>query len=249
MSNNQIAVMASRLSIDESELASIVKSTVMPSGKPVSDEQFVSFMAVANEYKLNPLVKEIYAFPARGGIQPVVSIDGWIKIITSHPDFDGMSCDYEFDGKKILSATCNIHRKSMNHPISATEYFEECNMGTDPWKKYPRRMLKHKATIQAGRYAFGISGIIDPDEKDRYERIEETDITPSEKTNLIIDAVTDPTAQELFDGGCDWIDCAETLSELQVKFAESYKGLKKLKATNEMASLKAIYDEKKALFE
>ena len=246
--SNQIAVMAQRLSIDESELENIIMKTIMPGKTNVTPEQFVSFMAIANEYKLNPLVKEIYAFPSRGAIQPVVSIDGWIKIITTHPDFDGMSCDYEFNGKQIVSATCFIKRKSMSKEISATEYFDECNMGTDPWKKYPRRMMRHKATIQAGRYAFGISGIIDPDEKERYERIE-TDITPSDKTNLIMDAVKEETAQEVFDAGCDWIDIAETMGELQSKFATSYKKLKKLKATNEMESLKAIYDERKATFE
>jgi len=31
-------------------------------------------------------------------------------------------------------------------------------------------MLRHKATIQAARYAFGLSGIIDPDEAERFEQ-------------------------------------------------------------------------------
>jgi phage recombination protein Bet len=170
--SNQIAVMAQRLNIAEKDLGDIVRKTIMPDSKrvTVSNEQFVSFMAVANEYKLNPLVKEIYAFPAKGGgIQPVVSIDGWIKIITSHPDFDGMEHDYEMDDSgNCISVTCSIYRKSHSRPISATEYLAECLMPTDVWRKYPRRMLRHKATIQAGRYAFGISGIIDPDEADRY---------------------------------------------------------------------------------
>ena len=151
--SNQIAVMAERLSIDPNELNEIVKATIMPTKIEVSNEQFVSFMAVANEYQLNPLVKEIYAFPAKGGgIQPVVSIDGWIKIITNHLDFDGMEFTDEVDSKgKIVSITCSVHRKSMSRPITATEYMAECDRGTEPWKKWPRRMLRHKATIQAGR--------------------------------------------------------------------------------------------------
>jgi molecular chaperone Hsp33 len=37
-------------------------------------EQFHAFLLVAREYGLNPLVKEIYAFPAKtGGITPIVS--------------------------------------------------------------------------------------------------------------------------------------------------------------------------------
>ena len=43
----------------------------------------------------------------------------------------------------------------------------ECKRNTDPWRQWPNRMLRHKATIQAARYAFGFSGIADPDEAER----------------------------------------------------------------------------------
>ena len=44
-----------------------------------------------------------------------------------------------------------------------TEYYSECVRSTDPWKM-KHRMLRHKALIQAARYAFGFSGIYDEDE-------------------------------------------------------------------------------------
>ena len=48
----------------------------------------------------------------------------------------------------------------------------ECKQqNKEPWQKWPSRMLRHKAAIQAGRYAFGLSGIIDPDEADRYKDV------------------------------------------------------------------------------
>ena len=56
----------------------------------VSHEELMVFMSIANEYRLNPLTKEIYAFNNRGAIQPIVSIDGWLKVINTHPQFDGM---------------------------------------------------------------------------------------------------------------------------------------------------------------
>ncbi|MBE0418522.1 recombinase RecT [Pseudoalteromonas nigrifaciens] len=156
--------------MDEQEVENVILNTVMPSGKPVTREQFVSFIAVANEYSLNPLVKEIYAFPAKGGgIQPIVSIDGWLRIINSHHDFDGMVFDDIRDGASLIAVTCRIFKKNCKHPIEVTEYMEECRRPTDTWKQWPARMLRHKATIQAGRYAFGISGIIDPDEADRFK--------------------------------------------------------------------------------
>lgn len=171
---NQVAIMASRLNVEPAELQNIVINTIMPNrGQQVSNEQFVSFLAVANEYKLNPMTKEIYAFPAKGGgIQPIVSIDGWLKMINSHPDFNGMVHEDVRENGQLVAVTCKIYRKGIEHPITVTEYMDECRRGTDTWKQWPARMLRHKATIQAGRYAFGLSGIVDPDEA---ERIQETE--------------------------------------------------------------------------
>lgn len=169
--NKALQAVASRLQVSAEELKQIVMRTVMPNGgNGVTEEQFVSFMAVANEYGLNPLVKEIYAFPAKGGgIQPIVSIDGWLRIITSNPDFDGMEhVDIKEDGR-LSAIECRIYRKSTSRPVTVTEYMDECRRATDTWKQWPSRMLRHKATIQAGRYAFGISGIIDPDEAERFK--------------------------------------------------------------------------------
>lgn len=180
--------LAERLNVDGKELQSIILNTIMPAGKQVSQEQFVSFISVANEYKLNPLTKEIYAFPAKsGGIQPIVSIDGWLKIINQHPDFDGMEFKDNVDEKgKLISITCRIYRKGRTHPTEMTEYMSECSRPTDTWKQWPSRMLRHKATIQAARYAFGLSGIIDPDEAERYQDsgVIEKDITPEKQPSF-----------------------------------------------------------------
>lgn len=182
-----IAAMASRLSIDETEMQGIVMNTLMKAkntgnGKgnaQVSNEEFVTFLAIANEYGLNPLSKEIYAFSNRGAIQPIVSIDGWLKIINQHPQFDGMEFEDTLDGGGQLSAiTCRIHRKDRSRPTEVTEYLNECKGTSEPWKKWPVRMLRHKATIQGARYAFGLSGIVDPDEAERIESVTEKDITP-----------------------------------------------------------------------
>lgn len=175
--------MAERLSVDQNELHNIVLNTLMPGKVKPTPEQFVSFLAVANEYKLNPLTKEIYAFPAKGGgIQPIVSIDGWLKIINSHPQFDGMQFEDAIgENGELISVTCRMHRKDRQHPTELTEYLKECNKGTDPWIKWPARMLRHKATIQAARYAFGFSGIVDPDEG---ERIQESQARQEKSLNV-----------------------------------------------------------------
>jgi phage recombination protein Bet len=129
----------------------------------VTREQFAAFLLVAKEYNLNPLTREIFAIPGRnGGIQPVVSVDGWINLINSHPQLDGI----EFEDADA-AITCRIWRKDRAKPCTVTEYLAECDRGTEPWRKWPRRMLRHKALIQCARYAFGFAGIVDPDEAER----------------------------------------------------------------------------------
>lgn len=130
----------------------------------VSDAQMTALMIVADQYKLNPFTKEIYAFPDRqNGIVPVVGVDGWSRIINEHPQLDGI--DFEQDAE---SCTCIIYRKDRSRPVRVTEFMDECkreNVG--PWKSHPRRMLRHKALIQCSRLAFGFAGIYDQDEAER----------------------------------------------------------------------------------
>lgn len=148
---------------DGSGLTDILKATAFKSGTAVSDAQMTALLVVANQYGLNPFTKEIFAFPDKGGIVPVVGVDGWSRIMNNHPQFDGMEFKFEDD-----SCTCVIYRKDRSHSISATEYLGECRRDNSPaWKSHPRRMLRHKAMIQAARLAFGFGGIYDQDEAER----------------------------------------------------------------------------------
>ena len=147
---------------DGADLIGTLKATAFKG--QVSDAQMTALLVVANQYALNPWTKEIYAFPDKNnGIVPVVGVDGWSRIINSHPQFDGI----EFE-QNDESCTCIIHRKDRNRPIKVTEWMAECRRsGMGPWQSHPRRMLRHKAMIQCARLAFGYGGIYDQDEAER----------------------------------------------------------------------------------
>jgi len=154
--------MASRLNVDPAKLHQTLKATVF---KAATDEELLALVVVANEYRLNPLTKEIYAFPAKGGgIVPVVSIDGWVSMVNDHPAMDGVEFDHHHrDDGSLDAITCRLFRKDRSRPTEVTEYLSECKRSTDPWKM-EHRMLRHKALMQCARYAFGFSGITDDDE-------------------------------------------------------------------------------------
>lgn len=171
--------MANRFGMDKRAFEATIKQTCMPAKVEVTTEQFVAFLLVAKQYNLNPITKEIFAFPARnGGIQPVVGVDGWCNIINSRPELNGIEFEDRLDDKgKLTAITCRIYRKDRAKPVETTEYMSECAQKKDTWEKWPARMLRHKALIQCARYAFGFSGLVDPDEAER--AIEQsTDVTP-----------------------------------------------------------------------
>jgi len=160
----QAEKLASTLSIagSGSELIATLKATAFKG--QVNDAQMTALLIVAQQYGLSPWTKEIYAFPDKNnGIVPVVGVDGWSRIINSHPQFDGI----EFE-QNDESCTCIIYRKDRNRPIKVTEWMAECKRnGMGPWQSHPRRMLRHKAMIQCARLAFGYGGIYDQDEAER----------------------------------------------------------------------------------
>lgn len=144
------------------ELVATLKATAFR-GAQVNDSQMAALLLVASQYGLNPFTKEIYAFPDKGGIVPVVGVDGWSRIINTNEQFDGM--DFVQDDE---SCTCIIYRKDRSHPIKVTEWMAECRRpNAAPWQSHPRRMLRHKAMIQCARLAFGYVGIYDQDEAER----------------------------------------------------------------------------------
>lgn len=172
--------MSNRYGMEPAAFEATVRATCMKpdkAGKVPSREEFAAFLLVAKEYNLNPLLREIYAFPAKGGgIVPIVSVDGWVNLINSQQALDGIEFEIEHDDSKALvSITCRIYRKDRSRPIEVTEYLSECIRNTEPWAM-KHRMLRHKALIQCARYAFGFAGIYDEDEGEKIAGIR--NITP-----------------------------------------------------------------------
>ena len=167
---------------DGADLIGTLKATAFKG--QVSDAQMTALLVVANQYALNPWTKEIYAFPDKNnGIVPVVGVDGWSRIINSHPQFDGIEFHHADEFVTMPGAKpapewieCHIHRKDRSRPVVVREYLDEVYRApfkgkygdvTGPWQTHTKRFLRHKAMIQCARLAFGYSGIYDQDEAER----------------------------------------------------------------------------------
>lgn len=164
---------AERFGVDPDKMTATMKATCFrqkpteknPNPPEATNEQLMALLIVAEQFGLNPFTRELYAFPDGGGIVPMISVDGWIRIINEHPQFDGL----EFSEGPLIEGgpygglpewmDCTIYRKDRTRAVSIREYMEECfNERSPVWKKSPRRFLRHRALIQCGRVAFGFGG-------------------------------------------------------------------------------------------
>lgn len=177
--NNQaiFARFASRFGLDASKVSDILKSTAfkVAGNQGATDEQMAALLVVADQFNLNPFVKEIYAFPDSNGrgIVPIVPIDGWTRIANEHPQYDGVEFNYAEEtvphgGKKCPAwIEAVIYRKDRSRPTRVREYLGECAKSSGPWNSHPQRMLRHKAFMQCCRVAFSFGGVYDEDEGER----------------------------------------------------------------------------------
>lgn len=182
-----IVKFASRYGVQPERMLSTLTATAFKQqgNRAITTEQMVAMLVVADQYKLNPFTKEIYAFADKsGGIVPIVGIDGWIRLMNEHPQFNGMDfTESENREKPEPSAkSCpewmeiTIHRKDRDHPIKVREELDEVYRNSikkdgreilGPWQTHTKRMLRWKTMIQGARVAFGFAGIYDQDEAER----------------------------------------------------------------------------------
>lgn len=229
-----LSKVAERYGVEPAKMMDTLKATAFKVKDSVAtNEQMMALLIVADQYKLNPFTKEIYAFPDKGGIVPVVGVDGWARIINEHPQFDGMSFDWD-----DASCTCTMHRKDRTHPVVVTEYMAECRRSTQPWQSHPKRMLRHKAMIQCARLAFGFAGIYEPDEAERIRDMGMADeVRPSSSLASVRNAIAQKPA--------DVIDM-ETGETAAPAFNLS-AGIKRITDCADLAVLQLIGDEVEAM--
>ena len=189
MSSTAIQTLSVSMGVSQEEVVDVIKGMIISSknqhGAIATNAEMAVVSSVCAKYDLNPLVSECAAFVSGGKLSVVVMIQGWYRIVNRQPDFDGVEFEDRLDSNGgIIATTCVMYLKNRSRPVRVTEYLSECRQErSDVWKKYPFRMLRHKAYIQCAKMAFGISEVLDDDEASRIAASSprEKDITPATK--------------------------------------------------------------------
>lgn len=171
-----IARLAGRFGVEPNRLLKCLTTQVFKQadGRQPSNEELMVLLLVCENFGLNPFNREIFAFRGKGGeIVPVVSLDGWAKIVRSQKDFNGVTFAFSNNTVKVPGCAqelpefveCAMRLKGVNEPIVIQEFMVECfNDKSLVWKKWPRRMLRTRAFIQCARLAFNLTGLYDEGE-------------------------------------------------------------------------------------
>lgn len=171
-------------------------TVIRPSGNSnPTAKDCAHLLLIAMEHRLNPFTKEIHAFFSQGTLVPIVGIDGWSRIANAN-GFDG--CEFSFGPLDPSGhpewCEATVYVKGRARPVTVREYMAEVRRSTGPWKSHPRRMLRHKAWIQACRLAFSIAGVYDIDEAERI--VDDLDRMPNAQPDQIEDAPEAETRAE-----------------------------------------------------
>lgn len=147
-----------------------------------TNQQVARLLIVANKYNLDPFTGELYGQPTPGGdVLPVLTVDGWSRLINSHPELDGLDFRRSEEMVQMPGALSLAHdwmeveiwRKDRSRPTVIREYLDEVYkapldpenpLNQGPWQTHPKRCHRHKTLIQGARIAFGYTGVYDPDE-------------------------------------------------------------------------------------
>lgn len=131
------------------------------------DAEFGLLLHIANKYKLDPLLKEIWCIK-RSPKEPAVimtSRDGYLAIAHRSGQFDGMQSGTVEDEKgSLVKAWCEVWRKDMSHSFKSEVRYSEYVQNNFIWQKYPSAMLIKVAEVFALKRAFSISGMLTSEE-------------------------------------------------------------------------------------
>ena len=128
--------------------------------KAVPEKTRLCLLRMILEYRLDPLKEELFLHCYDNGQwQVLISVDGWIKLISRHPHFVGMAFT---ESSQMIDdiptwIECAIYQYDRTMPMVVREYFVEVKQETQIWQKMPRRMLRHRALQQCARLSFGIT--------------------------------------------------------------------------------------------
>ena len=181
------------------EMASVLcKSGLIPSGLNSPEKVFVA-LQWGHELGLSPMVAVNNVAVING--KPTLSADIMSAIVKRSPEYGGIEW-VEMSNKKaeckITRILPNGEKETQTSSFSIEDAEKAGLLGKDVWKKYTKRMLKHRCLSSGLKDMFPdlLAGLYDPEEMESIQpTTTEKNITPAETKTELKNVTPEPKAE------------------------------------------------------
>lgn len=180
---NLVTQMAKKYGISKDSFFELFKREVFKNeclNTEPTEKDILQILIAVSCRNLNPIAGDVYAAKNdfMEGFALVLTYSGWLKIVNSHKEFDGVEFKYSQQEIRVNGESmavpewceCTIYRKDRKIPITIREYAEEVYKGyfvnkqtnetnATPWQKFTKRMLRHKTFEQCARLSFSLDDL------------------------------------------------------------------------------------------
>lgn len=181
------------------EMASVLcKSGLIPSGLNSPEKVFVA-LQWGHELGLSPMVAVNNVAVING--KPTLSADIMSAIVKRSPEYGGIEWVEMSDKKaecKITRILPNGEKETQTSSFSIEDAEKAGLLGKDVWKKYTKRMLKHRCLSSGLKDMFPdlLAGLYDPEEMESIQpTTTEKNITPAETKTELKNVTPEPNAE------------------------------------------------------
>lgn len=166
------APIATKQSVSITALVGVVvnKITKSKNGQPPSKDEMIEFAALCKQAGLNPATSEVAPLVQGGHVSLIVSVDGWIKVARSQPEFAGYKLIPSENTIKVAQGevpeyiTSQIYIRGLDFPLEWRTYYREAVKPRSPvWTSMPNHMLQVRALSNGIKRSFGLNAYT-PDE-------------------------------------------------------------------------------------
>lgn len=194
------------LGVDVEQVFDVIRHNIIsvPKGDaPATNGEVFHVMSVMDRYKLDPFVRQIYAFRHKGKLCVMVGYDGWVSMAHRTPGFQGVTYEYpkgvdalvkSADGKAeswplVIATAQSSDRLPTTRPCFFREWYVPQAQTPGCWQKQPTHRHLQKAFTMVVREHCGIVGLMDETDVEmlRWQERNERDLaTPTqEKMNRL----------------------------------------------------------------
>lgn len=185
------------------------RMTASKGGQAPTAKELIEYGALCKQAGLNPTTSEVAPLVQAGRVSLIISVDGWIKVARSYPEFAGYKLVPADEMVKVgihevpKYITSQIFIKGYDFPLEWRTYYNEVAKPKSPvWQSQPNHMMQVRALANGIKRSFGLTAFL-PEELPSPEEEKESatpyeDITTPKGRAKILKAVEMKQPEMLF---------------------------------------------------